>query len=244
MNDFEQQELFQHPEQVNWHEDLRASFDLETTSPDPAEARIVTASLIIVDGQGNMANHQEWLVNPGIDIPTEAAAIHGISTEMARKDGLPAVLAVSQIATQLNQLFEAGIPVIAFNACYDFTVMAYEAKRHHVVYSAPKPVIDPYVLDKAMDRYRRGKRTLTEVSAFYQVPLQHAHTSAGDALAAAGVADQLARKFRQLQVHPDRLHDLQVEWRAEQAKSLEDFLRRKNPEAHVDPRWPVAYDGS
>lgn len=242
MSELGQDELFEMPGQERWHENLRAGFDLETTSPDPHEARIVTASLIVVDGAGNVANHQEWLVNPGVPIPPAASNIHGVTDERARRDGLPAVLAVSQIAMQLTQLFEAQIPVIAFNASYDFTVMANEAKRHHCVFGRPRPVIDPYVLDKQLDRYRRGKRTLMDVASFYQVPLQNAHTSAADAMAAVGVADQIARKYQAVQIPPTELHDAQVEWKKEQAASLQEFLMRKDPHAFVDPRWPVAMD--
>ena len=242
MSELGQEELFEMPGREKWHESLRAGFDLETTSPNPSEARIVTASLIVVDAAGNVANHQEWLVNPGVPIPPEASNIHGVTDERAQRDGLPAVLAVSQIAMQLTQLFEAGIPVIAFNASYDFTVMAAEAKRYHCVFGEPRPVIDPYILDKQFDRYRRGKRTLQEVAAFYQVPLQNAHTSAADAMAAVGVADQIARKYPAVQVPSADLHDAQIGWKKEQAAGLQEFLMRKDPNAFVDPRWPVALD--
>ena len=54
-------------------------FDLETTSTDPFEARIVTACVAPEKGAA-----QRWLVDPGIEIPPGAAAIHGISTATAR----------------------------------------------------------------------------------------------------------------------------------------------------------------
>ena len=235
-----QDELFEMPGQAKWHENLRAGFDLETTSPDPQEARIVTASLIVVDGAGNVANHQEWLVNPGVPIPPAASNIHGVTDERAQRDGLPAVLAVSQIAMQLTQLFEAEIPVVAFNASYDFTVMAQEAKRYHCVFGDPRPVIDPYVLDKQLDRYRRGKRTLADVASFYQVPLQNAHTSAADAMAAVGVADQIAR-YRRCRSRRASCTMLRSAGK-EQATSLQEVLMRRDPNAFVDPRWPVALD--
>ncbi|MBB4931384.1 hypothetical protein F4561_002204 [Lipingzhangella halophila] len=38
----------------------------------------------------------------------------------------------------------------------------------------------------------------------------------------------------------DELHAAQVRWRAEQAASLQAYLRRStNPEAVVDPNWPI-----
>ncbi|NKX53788.1 3'-5' exonuclease [Arthrobacter mobilis] len=223
----------------SWHELPRAAFDVETTGRDPHEARIVTASIVLVNGRGAPLQQHEWLVNPGVPIPEEAAAIHGITTERARKEGQDAAEAVAQIAGTLAGYFAAGIPVMAFNAAYDFTVLAAECRRRGLAAPAPRPVIDPYILDKQMDRYRRGKRTLVALSELYQVGLDAAHTSAADALATIGVADALARKYGTLRMEPGQLHDSQVGWAAAQAASFQEWLRRKQPDAVVDGVWPV-----
>ena len=162
---------------LSWHELPRASFDLETTGRDPQLARIVTASIILVDGSGNVLSHHEWLVDPGVEIPAEAAAIHGVSTEKARSEGIRAAEAVRQISAVLAETFAAGIPVLAFNASYDFTVLAREAERYGCTAPVPFPVIDPYIMDKQADRFRRGKRTLTAMAEHYCVAFENAHTS-------------------------------------------------------------------
>ncbi|MFD1214409.1 3'-5' exonuclease [Arthrobacter sp. GCM10027362] len=223
----------------SWHELPRAAFDVETTGRDPHQARIVTASIVLVNARGVPLQQPEWLVNPGVPIPEEASAIHGITTERAGFEGQDAAEAVGQIAGTLADYFAAGIPVMAFNAAYDFTVLAAECRRHGVTPPAPRPVIDPYILDKQMDRYRRGKRTLVALSEFYQVRLDAAHTSAADALATIGVADALARKYAALQTDPGQLHDSQVRWAAAQAASFQEWLRRTKPDALVDGVWPV-----
>ena len=62
-------------------------------------------------------------------------------------------------------------------------------------FSAPRaPVIDPLVIDKAVDRYRKGKRTLEAAAAFYGVPLDDAHDAGADAIAAGRVAQAIARE--------------------------------------------------
>ena len=53
------------------------SFDLETTSANPRGARIVTSALVRIDGSSMTAN--ETLADPGVDIPEQAARIHGIT---------------------------------------------------------------------------------------------------------------------------------------------------------------------
>lgn len=221
-----------------WHQLPRAAFDLETTGRDPRTARIVTASVVIVNGRDELLQHHEWLVNPGVEIPAEASAVHGVSTQRAVAEGRDAAEAVAEISALLSDLFST-MPVMAFNAPYDFTVLEEEARRYGVPSIDPQPVIDPLVLDRAVDRYRRGKRTLTDMSAHYGVSLVDAHTSAADALATIGVADAIARRYpEQVRMDPLQLHGAQQGWQRSWAENFQDYLRRKDPLAVVDPSWP------
>jgi DNA polymerase III subunit epsilon len=221
-----------------WHELPRAAFDLETTGKDPRTARIVTASIVIVNGRDELLQHHEWLVNPGVPIPEEATAVHGISTEQAVAEGQDPAQATAEIAELLRALLQT-MPVMVFNAPYDFTVLEAESRRYGVPSIEPSPVIDPLVIDRAVDRYRRGKRTLGVMAEHYGVSLVDAHTSAADALATIGVADAIARKFpREVQVDPLSLHGAQVNWQAAWAENFQDYLRRKDPSATVDASWP------
>ena len=223
----------------SWHMHPRAAFDLETTGRDPLTARIVTASIILVDGRGELLEHHEWLANPGVDIPAEATAVHGIATQTARAQGAPAAQVVNQIAAVLGGFFLERIPVLAFNARYDFTVLAREGLRYGVRTPDPFPVLDPYVMDKQTDRYRPGKRTLTAMCAHYGVPLENAHTSAADVLATLGVGAELAERFHQLRRPAPDLHEFQVTWALRQAQSFQEYLRRSDPGAIVEGRWPA-----
>jgi DNA polymerase-3 subunit epsilon len=223
----------------SWHELPHAAFDLETTGRDPHTARIVTASVILVNGQGMVLQHHEWLAAVEEDIPDEAAAIHGVSTERARAEGRPAPEVTAEIAGVLGGLFAAGIPVLAFNACYDFTVLNRECERFGLTAPAPAPVIDPYILDKQVDRYRRGKRTLTALTEHYGVGFENAHTSAADVMATLGVARAMAGRYPVLHGDAADLHRAQIGWAGAQAASFQDYLRRKDPAAVVDGAWPT-----
>ncbi|MFL4477749.1 3'-5' exonuclease [Paeniglutamicibacter sp. ORCA_105] len=222
----------------SWHNLPRAAFDLETTGRDPLDARIVTASIVVVNGRSEILQTRDWLVDPGVAIPEEASAIHGITTAKAQAEGMDSATAVAEISAFLADLFQT-MPVMAFNAAYDFTVLDREAKRHLLDPLVASPVIDPYVLDKQVDKYRRGKRNLSVMSEFYGVQLVNAHTSAADAAATIGIADAQAAKYPNLQIDAAELHDFQVDWAAEQAASLQEFFRRKDPAAVVDGQWPV-----
>lgn len=227
-------------DRVAWQELPRAAFDLETTGTDPHTARIVTASVVIVNGRNELLQSHEWLVNPGVPIPEGAAAVHGITTEMAVSNGQDPAEATAQISALLADLLQT-MPVMAFNASYDFTVLEEEARRYGVAPIEPSPVIDPLVMDRAVDKYRRGKRTLTAMSEFYGVSLVDAHTSSADALATIGVADAIARQYpEKIQIDPLQLHGAQTGWHRAWAENFQDFLRRKDPAAVVDAAWPRA----
>ncbi len=224
---------------TSWHEEPRAAFDLETTGRDPLSARIVTATIILVDGDGEILEHHEWLADPGVEIPEGAAAIHGITTEHARTHGLPVAEVVQGIAAVLTRLFDDGVPVLAYNAGYDFTVLVREGLRHDVDMPDPSPVIDPYIMDKQADRYRRGKRTLTAVCEFYGAGFENAHTSAADVLATLRVGWILADRYAFLRKPAAELHASLVVWAAHQAANFEEYLRRTEPDAVIERDWPV-----
>ena len=239
------------PSNDSWHTRRRVGFDLETTSRDPRVARIVSAALVIFDADvertdgvppgppERIVRTREWLVDPGVEIPMETTAIHGISTEYAQANGRPAAEAVAQITTALAEEFAAGNAVVVMNAPYDFTVLKFEAERHGVEFPEPVGVIDPLVIDKQVDKYRRGKRTLSHMCTHYEVELDGAHSATPDAWAAVEVACSQAERFPQLQIPLNKLHRLQMGWKVEQSADLQEYLRRTRPDAEVSPAWPV-----
>ncbi|WP_115787918.1 3'-5' exonuclease [Arthrobacter silvisoli] len=223
----------------SWNTLPRAAFDLETTGRNSRAARIVTASITVVDGQGNVIKEREWLADPGVEIPQEASDVHGITTAKARAEGRPAAEVTREVAATLQELFDDGVPVIAFNASYDFTVLAAESARHGVPQLSRFPVLDPYIMNKQVDRYRKGKRTLGALCEEYGVDLENAHTSAADALATLRVLDAMAGKFPKLHMPASKLHQLQVDWAAAQAADFQSYLRRSKPAAVIEGDWPV-----
>ncbi|MFJ4252663.1 exonuclease domain-containing protein [Microbacterium sp. NPDC090003] len=217
-------------------------FDLETTGIDVTADRIVTAHVGVLDAEGRQIVARTWLADPGVEIPEGATAVHGVTTARARAEGRPAREVVAQVLIALRSLLDQGIPVVAYNASYDFSLLAHEAVRHGLTPLAnPAPIIDPFVIDKAVDRYRRGKRTLTLVAAHYAVALDGAHEAAADAVAAGRVAQAIARQFS-LPDTLDDLHTRQIGWARAQAESLTEYfigIGRLDPEDAVDGTWPV-----
>ncbi|WP_157002841.1 exonuclease domain-containing protein [Agromyces laixinhei] len=222
--------------------DTLAVFDLETTGIDVDTCRIVTAHVGVLGASGEVLEQREWLVDPGVEIPTAASLIHGVSTERARLEGQAAPGAVAEIIGAVTDAAARGLPIVAYNAAYDLTILDREAARYGLApLPAPGAVIDPLVIDKAVDKYRRGKRTLSAAAEHYGVVLDDAHDAGADAVAAGRVAQAIARAYPQLAATAvAELHARQVDWSREQAESYQAW-RRKNgePEFTTSGAWPV-----
>ncbi|MET8679618.1 3'-5' exonuclease [Streptomyces sp. NPDC004647] len=232
---------------MGWHRELLIGFDLETTGTDIERDRIVTAALVRLEPGGSPVTKRTWLIDPGVPIPDEATAIHGISTGHAREHGTAAGEGVEEIVGAVAEVLRAGYPLVVMNARYDLSLLDRESRRHGITpLSArlgrdPGPVIDPLVLDKHADRYRKGKRTLEALCGHYGVRLVEAHEAGADAVAAAEVALRIGEKHKELgSIDLPALHELQTAAAAKQAESFQEYLRRtSDPQAYVERAWPL-----
>ncbi|GAA1868207.1 5'-3' exonuclease H3TH domain-containing protein [Brevibacterium marinum] len=223
-----------------WSRSRLVGFDLETTGVDPATARIVTAAFV-----ESADKVRTWLADPGVEIPEPARAVHGITTEFAQANGAPAADVVGELCTVLDELRSEGAVVVGHNIVYDLSVMAAEVTRHHphidLVALLPT-IVDTFVLDKRVEKFRRGKRTLVETAKRWKVSLLDAHDAAADALAALDIARALAENAPEIaSLTRDEIMAAQGDWKRVQAADLQAWLRSKgNAEAIVDDAWPLS----
>ncbi len=211
------------------------SFDLETTGVNPREAKIVTSALIRI--QGKERNDLELLADPGVEIPAAASEVHGITTEYAREHGRPHQEVLQETIDRIRQGWAEGAALIVFNAAYDLTVL----RSLDPTFTIDGLVIDPYVIDKEKDKFRKGKRKLENVCEHYGVPLDNAHEATADAVAAARVAWKLTRNFPELlDMDTAELMHAQATWHYQAQSSLEEYLRQRDPNIVVNKDWPVA----
>ncbi|MEU1804831.1 3'-5' exonuclease [Streptomyces sp. NPDC019937] len=232
---------------MSWTSQPLAAFDLETTGTDIESDRIVTAAVVTVAPDGRPPEPRTWLLDPGVVIPQQASAIHGISTDHAREYGTQAGPAIEEITSAVAEVLNSGTPLVVMNARYDLSLLDRECRRHGIrplgdrLRGIASPVIDPLVLDKHVDRYRKGSRNLQALCAHYGVTLDDAHNAVADAVAAARAARSMGVKHTAIgALALADLHDLQIRAAAEQAASLQKYLRRtSDPKATVESAWPV-----
>jgi len=223
-----------------------AVFDTETTGLNLKQSRIVTAALHLVTADGEvLPDGKDWLINPGIPIPPESSQVHGVYDKDV-VNAQDAKSAIAELISALQQVFDQGIPVVAYNAPYDFTILHNEALRYELQPLRFGTVIDPLVIDKTVDKYRKGKRTLTSAAERYGVSLENAHTAADDAIAAGHVGFAILRYFhaQEKPVVPfpnsaQELHELQVKWADEIEASYAQWRQQERPDYVPQFGWPV-----
>lgn len=226
------------PQMPAWAKRL-AVFDLETTGLDLKTSRIVTACVAVINQNGETEQVSEWLINPGIEIPEAASRVHGVTTEVAVDRGSDPKISVAQIVDLLREL-NLEMPLVAFNASYDFSILKSEAIRYSIAPLEPRPVIDPLVLDRKLEKFRSGKKNLATLTAIYKVELSDAHNSTADAVAAGQLAQRMAAKYPQLDIDLGELHDLQARWADEWQLSMQEFLKKQNrPDFRAELGWPI-----
>lgn len=223
-----------------WNLGPLVSFDTETSGISVDSDRIVTAAVYV---PGSPA--EEWLAAVEVDIPADAEAVHHISTAKARAEGEPPKLVVDQVTESLLLEMQRGAALVVMNAPFDIPLLDAECVRYGLPTLAERlgrpvgPVVDPLVLDRAVDRYRRGKRTLESLAAHYGVELTDAHSAGADAAAALEVSLAIAAQYPQLQVPAEVLHGWQITWHERWRVGFQEFKRRTDPNAVVEKGWPV-----
>lgn len=213
-------------------------FDTETTGVDIESDRIVSASLIIIEPAHAPITYN-WLIDPGIEIPEGASAVHGISTKQAREGGQAPDTAVGEIAAMLEEHWEpAGFPLVAYNGVFDLSLLDRELARHlgGQLDLTDRRVVCPLTLDRGVNRYRKGNRRLGTLCAAYGVELTNAHTADADALATLRLAYKIATRYPvEVGAIPlSALQRLQSRWHRDWAVSFAAYLQRAAAATEAD----------
>jgi DNA polymerase-3 subunit epsilon len=241
-----------------WYRGPMCAFDLETTSKDPETARIVGAAVITVQAGREYNGSDSWIVNPGVPIEPEATDVHGMTDDYVARHGTLPARAVPAILTRVREAWRRYWPVVIYNAPFDLTVLDRELRRLKIPNQVDRhggryltlgkigPVIDPFVLDKLVNPYRKGSRKLADVARHYRaddLPENRVHGAEQDARAAVRTAWKLGYRYPVVGGMPlDRLMRVQTAAKARQAEGLRAYFLRTGQEdeaAGVNGAWPI-----
>lgn len=213
-------------------------FDLETTGVDVFEDRIVTASITTMTKTGEVVDNYEFLINPGVEIPQGAIDTHGITNEYVREHGYDADATIPLVYDTLRK--HTALPLVIMNAQFDVSLLHYEMERHtgggwH--YLDEFNIIDPMILDRTLDKYRKGPRKLVNLAEHYGVPVDEskAHDSTYDNYLAGNVAIAIVRKYKVTNGYLKTQPQLYREW----ATGLEEHKRKTDKTFSMSKDWPL-----
>lgn len=178
-------------------------FDLETTGTNIAKDRIVEISILKVYPNGNKES-RTWLVNPEMEIPAEAEAVHKISNEKVANEPV-----FRQLAGTVYEMIK-GCDLAGYNSNrFDIPLLAEEMLRAGVDFDMKNTA----AIDVQTIFHKMEQRTLAAAYKFYcGKELFEAHSAEADTIATYEVLKS------QLDRYPELEND---------ARWLSDFSERK-----------------
>ena len=147
---------------------------------------------------GGDHDHRTRRVNPGVPIPPEATAVHGITDDDVAD--CPAFRAVAPgLARFLDDCDLAGFNVLG----YDLRLLVNEYNRAGLVF----PVAGRKVIDACRIYHQRERRDLSAALRFYcDRDHEGAHGAAADVLATVAILDAQVARYEDLPRTVDGLH--------------------------------------
>ncbi len=172
-------------------------FDIETTGLDLKRDRIIELAFIKVTPHGDVLE-RERRFNPGIPIPPEATAVHGITDEDVAHE-----LEFCRTARNLVELLE-GCDLAGFNVRrFDIPMLVEEFGRCGVDFAME----GRRVVDMQNIFHREEPRDLSAAARFF-LGREHeeAHTALGDIRTSAAVLSAQLARYEHLPRDLDGLH--------------------------------------
>ncbi|WP_185869136.1 3'-5' exonuclease [Blattabacterium cuenoti] len=179
-------------------------FDIEATGINIGKDRIIEISILKVFPNGNQED-KTWLVNPGIPIPPQSTAIHGIED----KD-VVGKFRFKDVSFSILKMIE-NTDLAGYNSNrFDIPILAEEMLRSGISFDIKKyKTIDVQVIFHKME-----PRTLSAAYKYYcNKNLMKAHSSKADALATYEILLSQLEKYENLK---------------KDVKSLNQFSHQKN----------------
>lgn len=177
---------------MKWKTVLTLCLDTETTGLEPGKDRIVEVGAVLYQN-GDVLRKECWLVNPGIPIPPEAVAVHGISDASVEK-----APALPVIAEELLSLVLEAKVLVGYNWPFDASFFAAELGAEWTNSIEGKYIIDPLVVVrfKQVGRYWKGKRRhqLSAVARRFGIePEGHLHRASTDCVLTLRILEKVGQ---------------------------------------------------
>lgn len=207
------------------------TLDCESTGIRTDEDRIISWFMRVRNGKETLFE-QNWVIDSGVEVPEEAAQVHGMDTAWVQENGRKDVReALSEILDVLDQYSGLGYVVCGFNHSFDLAMLEAELLRHKII-AGPKLMlgnaryIDPCIFSRVLDRYVKGGHKLITVAQRNGIEIEEDRLHAADydvEVTEKLVPIMLNRAWKELTkeregMTPDQFVTYLQGWQAEQKK--------------------------
>lgn len=145
------------------------------------------------------------------------------------------------------------MPLVAYNASYDATLLRVEFNRVSVEFDDnlwdKMILLDPYVMDCVVDKYRKGGHKLGQTAKVYGYDLENAHNASADVIATLYILKKIMPKFlkyikdkfgQEAQNYDDLMQIQSILYREKQVNTENYYKKNKDPNANFNKSWPFA----
>lgn len=148
-------------------------FDTETTGLNLGKDSIISASLVLRDRGRKKDKAFNFLINPSAPIDPKASEVNGFTQEFVEKNGGEQKEEIEKIARAILLAQQKGIPLVAYNAKFDVSMLKGDLKKVGREDLADKlseiSVLDPLIIDRELS-HRPGKRRLEDAMSWWGIP--------------------------------------------------------------------------
>lgn len=233
------------------------TFDTETTGIDTENDRILTCYMRAKDGD-KVVFEQNWVIDPGVEVPKESSDVHGMTTQWIRENGRKDVVeAIREISAQLEYHSYTGHVIAGFNSSFDLSILDAEVRRAENGVGlnlgvAPR-FLDPVIFSRHFDKFKKGGHKLIDVAKRNGIEVEEDRLHAADydvEITEKLVPIFLNRAWKELKhlrqgLTPDEFVTKLQEWQAnakkEWAQGLTDWFAKSGKKE--DDGSPIVVDG-
>ena len=222
---------------MTWLDQPLLALDSETTGTRPDFDRILTLCIGRSSKLGTWVS-RTWRINPGVPIPPESTAVHGIGDADVTGWAQP-FDALIEIGQWLDAAAANRRPLVLHHAPFDLSLIDAELRRH-TGQGIPDGliVLDTLCLFRRFD-WTTGGRSLSKLAERHGITFP-AHDAEADALASLKLLHILAGLNDLLPlIEPHVLHDAQRGWWTQQQDAAEAHALGNGTPFTRQPHWPL-----
>jgi DNA polymerase III subunit epsilon len=232
---------------TTWPQKSFIVIDTETTGLNFETDRVIEVC-VAVFVRGQYIHGFDWIVNSGKESHPDAIATHGITNEQQFSEGRDPSEVFPWIHNMIGQMRAAKLPVMAFNAPFDFSMLRAEWNRIGIsLQKEDLYVIDPLVVDRHyqvnVPVFTKPWMRLGHMAARYGVK-PPTHRALEDAVTTGLVAVEQSFHYPALRHNSmSELMRKQHQWYLEWAGKFQAYAKKKDFQFNILP-WPFGVDNA